>query len=115
MIEVGRFATILEDSREYLESKVLDANINPQSILLDPKDITLSPQLRMGYNDMQTTPKLDSQQQPALKNRVAIASLGNQETALTQSPWNCSDANEEMASIIDKVKSLEFKTAMGFN
>ena len=106
----------MEESWEDAESAILDFKQN-HTILEDT--INLSPQMGTQYHDLQSTPKLDSIQQPSLRTRAikmfANESLLNspQQQQEQKSPWNCSDTIDDRDSIVDKVKLLNFKTTMG--
>ena len=99
-------------SCEYIESQILD--LRPNYEVPTDTEPKRSPQISPDYNNLQITPKLQAHHQPALKNRIVQIELmknGNK----SFSPWNCSENSEDISSVLDKMKSLEFKTAMGLN
>jgi len=109
-IKGGHFPTIMEESTEDIISCIIDGNQPIQRQLIREETIlTQSPQLTGYYNELQDTPKLDTEKQPTLKNRMIVPNVSNVQT----SPWNCSEGTDERGSIPDKVNSIKFKTAMG--
>ena len=112
MVEPDRFPTIMEMSSEYVESQIFD--IMPNCEASTDAGSKTSPETLTDYNNLEATPKLECQQQPRLKNRMTQVEVLTNASKLA-SPWNCSDNNDDVSSVLDKLKSIEFRTAMGLN